>query len=424
MAVVADLDAIVAAKYKPGSAAYRARNAGFYAGEPSRLGGAVYVAHTNDTHIVKVAGGTTIVKAFQGKRSDARLQLEIMREIRFGALHAGVYVLPGVTTVIDFWTLPAPVPVNAVLSPLRRMPTDWTIAMPPATARRARLEHINQFYEAKRARYPRGVPEKYADIYTSVVGVANPSDANVDRVYDGIVRGTISDKTVFIASEQPFVPGTTLHAALRQTTWPNQARLLRMLAELLVGLQAAAHFQHGDLSPNNIMVAPDGQTLQLIDVGRASSMRVPELAPSTERMVETFDLRFFGVWLAFGLFAGHYAATQELCLLTAALVMPSRALIDLAAIRPEMVCLDAYTFHGPRHEQLSDYVTALITVVQALTTAPVSKSRAMRTECSNLMWDVGPWTRHFVTVNQLSAATYPTDLANPTQMLRFDILNT
>jgi hypothetical protein len=413
--VYADAQAIVDDKYRPAGAVYVARNR-----SPARLADAAYVATSNAAYVVTVAGGAVIAKLSKCDRRDRRGREEIFREILFGAAHAGRTALPHLVPVFDFWTLPSPVSLQHVLSPLRHLDTDWTIAMADHTAYAVRLAAIQAFWNQKRAKYGTKVPSKYAEV-GAVLDEPSPAAATIDRVYDGIVRPTMrAGAMLMVASEQPTRRGMTLGDALSQQGWREHAALLRRLFALLAELQSAAQFQHGDLSPQNVIVDAE-QRLHLIDLARSSSAYAPAIAPATGSTVETFDLRFLGVWLARELFSGRYVQSDGLRLVAAALVAPSHALVDAAVAEPTMQCLTEYPFHGVHNQQLGDYVGTLATVAEALT-ASVRRNKRLRRLCDNLMWDVGPWTAHLVATNRLAAATHPDDLANPLQAVRLDVL--
>lgn len=408
------------------------RQNGLRNGAPSRLAGVEFIAQTQFATIV--ATNDTIIKITVPPHSPnaaGAVLNAINREVQLGAALCDdpEPALIGVTTV---WTIPSTLLPFLKLSPLSALPNDFTQLLPPATARKARVEILHMKYNTKlsgalaknpHARTTSSVRMLY-DLWTSA------ASGNTDVFYQRYFEAR-RPPPFLVATEQPRIAGITLHELLRGGDWTRIRPALRATIAALDQLQAARHLQHGDFSPDNIMVRADN-SVAFIDLARAwmvdPALARRGVALPTHTVARGFDLRFLGVWLA--AVCARMAADRKkprtppagLRAVAAALLAPSRAMIDEVLLGRIHCRHNTYTFHGPRSASYADYVVRLADTAAWLLSDDVATAGARVAGIDGMLFDVGPWTAATSVCMQRAVLDDPTDLCVPKNALQFDVL--
>jgi hypothetical protein len=378
------------------------RNNGFRSGYPSRLADAELLSARRNAFLLRDKERRSVIKLFNSENPVA-LE-ESIRELFLGAQFHSELLAANVVCVRDFWTMPQQLPPHVVLSPLADISRDWTLPVRQPQAGKMR----------RGALVERDVP---------------PTD-DVDSAYTQMVQAAPS--LAFIASEQQYVEGNTLlrvmiNADLRHLMMPSLHKLTRQL----VALQTVS-FQHGDLSPENVIVATNaagGIETVLIDCARASLLSTGITAVPTKLFIASFDMRMLGIWLALNLIEGRApgwtsADGRALRSLAAALVVPPVALVDLVASGGARTqCSNNYAFVSAADHTLYVYVDRMVAVADHLLNSDVADppGSTISETARQLMMDYGPWMRTLAEEHP-AILTDINDLAMPMLTQRLDVL--
>ena len=128
-------------------------------------------------------------------------------------------------------------------------------------------------------------PEKSATFEARFKGLKKPSEGQIalklkhPRIVETLEFGNTKDGKQYILME--FVEGTGLHTLIKNRDLllgNNRAILFRQMAEAIEAVHKAG-FIHRDICPRNFIVAPDGQSLKLIDFGLSLPLEPPYLLP-------------------------------------------------------------------------------------------------------------------------------------------------
>lgn len=405
-----DLTAWAAARFSPASSVAQVRTNGLRAGVPSRVANMEVLARTQLS--IVVADDTTVVKLYELRPSNTEGIESLHRELVLGSTLCR-HPLPGVVGVTTFWTLPNTIPAAMQQSPLPNVVRDWTTLLRPADAERVRREQIIREYNAELEASP-GMRTPEAMHLLLLMDLVRAGKTNI--AYADYAQRNVS--TIMVATEQPRISGVTLDVVLGAGDWPTIRRALELITINLAKLQTSDLFQHGDLSPSNIMIDNTG-TVRFLDLSRSWSRAVrSRISLATRRYSAVLDMRFLGVWLARYCFTSP--VPDKLRELAAALVAPSRVMVDEALEGYIRYTPELYVFHDPQHSSFREYVVALADLAELLlTTTAWGPAPAML--ASELLYDVAPWTVAAAVSNRMAVVQGGDDIARPQKSQLLDV---
>ena len=394
-----------------------------------RLSQAEYVTGTTTASVVKDA--VDVFKIYTVRPPHQRFYMTAARhEIIVGASlceqpAAGIVGVTGFLTIprtIDASMKTAPMPSDPFVAKTVSVQNNWTQLLSPKAAWHVRRKLVQQELDLRAREKPPN-----ADLVarlTNLMPRILSKEKKVATAAFGEFLATRELMPIRVISLQPLVAGRPLMEMLSEGDWAATRVLLRATIARLGDLQQSIWLQHGDLSPSNVLVGLDA-SITLIDLSRtwtnAAMLRRHNIGVSTSRVARGFDLRFFGMWLAH--VCVKHPHLRQLRMLAAALVAPSRAMVDLAKLGIlEHSASRRYMYHPSGSQSYRDYVQTLRTVAAWLLGGDAATAGEMRPLVDTLRYDVGPWTYAAAATNRTEVIDDAADLCRPENALRLDIL--
>lgn len=433
----ADMQAWAARQFRADSEIVTMRQNGLRNGEPSRLAHTEFIARTRAATVVADERAVIKITTPPTGAAAARVVFEMVnREVQIGAALCE-QAEPDVVGITTMWTVPAILPATMKVSPLRSrdgyniaVQNDYTQLLPPDVAAQTRLDVLYAKYldklHAAQSRDPTATRDSLA-VSPFYKLYRRARRGQIDEAYIEYLTPRVPEPFL-LATEQPRVDGIMLRNVLLDGAWPRMRPALRATIAALERLQRTRHLQHGDFSPANVIITPAGDAV-LIDLARAwmagATLATRGVKLPTQRAARGFDLRFFGVWLA-EICAEQFVAGREppaeLRVVAAALVVPTRAMVDEARLARIWYPANLYEFHGPRHASFAEYVHALLSLTAWLLAGDGRDTATQLRAAHDLLFDVGPWATAAAACMQWRLLDDEADLCVPTNALLFDVL--
>lgn len=372
------------------------------------------IVEVRETKITLAEGGDrlTVIVAPQSTATARLIYAWERRELLVAAV-LGALRVPALSGITDVWELPVVFPPKKMVAPLGLAAhNDITQLMLPARAHAVRSRIIRDYGQSKKKHMGD------ADIARSIV--AQMTAGAVDEAYRRYLahRGF---KIIQYVTVQPRIVGYRLTEVLQTQTWRPIRDTLFSTIRALGRLQQAHRFMHCNLTPDSIIMSDSGDIL-FVNLGRAwldTPAGFARLDNPVGAYAPGLDVRMLAAFLA--RLRESLAFPPELDLVVAALLAPTRAMVDAARLGDVTHVRRRYVYNEPYSTTFREYVTLSMRIAASLFGGGTDADNAVAWS-RPLMHDVAPWACAYGDSRWGRIALEdPDDLCLPANALRLDI---